>query len=436
MHEIEGILARVQYKAKLNLLRTWNEIADTARSLTGTTDLSKSDENRLRQQIWSCISPKGGEITARYNTIDLGKIYLDLLEIGRMKFFNIMLEEFGIDNNRIKQITTELQQNPSIESTVNLTSALEPARKKVFRRFIALSNGLKFLVDVRADLMSMKVERPEFSALINDIRDILLPWFDVGLLDLHRITWDSPASLLEKLIAYEAVHKINSWDDLRNRLDSDRRCFAFFHYKIPNEPLIFVEVALTQNMVSNIAEILDESAPIVNPKDARFAIFYSISNTQRGLNGISLGNFLIKHVVDRLQYEFPNIKRFITLSPIPGFIKWLRSNKNLMAQNNILEEDLLMDTGADTLDKLQKPLMQMCALYLTTIKDPVAHFHLTNGAMIRKLNWYADTSLKGLKQSAGIMVNYEYELNKINKNCDNYTNNGEIVYSREIKSLL
>ncbi len=329
--------------------------------------------------------------------------------------------------------------------------------------------GVKFLVDLRAELLPMAKQSPELADLDADLRELLAAWFDVGLLELRRITWEAPASLLEKLIAYEAVHKIRSWEDLKNRLDSDRRCFAYFHPNMPQEPLIFVEVALVDGMSDGVLALLDESAPPTDPKSANSAIFYSISNAQRGLAGISFGNFLIKRVVDVLEHEFPNLKAFATLSPIPGFRSWYAdaakagegpslttSERRALLQAMGLEDDGTADpalvakalerdnwwTESAVCDALRAPMMRMAARYLMTARrsngsarDPVAHFHLSNGARMERLNWLGDPSPNGLRQSCGMMINYLYKHSEIDGNHEAYSDGGRIVASSSMRAL-
>ena len=280
---------------------------------------------------------------------------------------------------------------------------------------------------------------------------------------MRAISWDSPAALLEKLIAYEAVHEIRSWADLRNRLDRDRRCYGFFHPRMPDEPLIFVEVALVKGLAGSVQALLDENAPVADPKEADAAIFYSISNTQDGLRGISFGSFLIKRVVDALAADLPQLKIFSTLSPIPGFRRWLEgalvADPELLpdtARAAIAERDaafadpealskLLAAPGWEQ-DKalaaaLHEPLERLCARYLTVqpkgrLLDPVARFHLGNGARIERLNWLGDVSAKGLKESAGLMVNYLYRREDIEDNHEAYARDGTVAVSAEIADLL
>ncbi|MGC2415223.1 MAG: malonyl-CoA decarboxylase family protein, partial [Stellaceae bacterium] len=285
-------------------------------------------------------------------------------------------------------------------------------------------------------------------------------------LELQRITWESPAALLEKLMAYEAVHEIRGWTDLKNRLEADRRCFAFFHPRMPDEPLIFVEVALVSGIAGNIHALLDEAAPIGDPQAADAAIFYSISNCQKGLHGISLGDFLIKRVVDALASELSRLKSFATLSPLPGFRAWLRAQVErrgvLVATEARVVQSLGTGLSEDDPDRillhlldrpdwyedprnvaaLREPLLRLGAHYLLQAHapsgralDPVAHFHLSNGARVERLNWLGDVSPKGLAQSAGIMVNYLYRLGDIEANHEAYRDEGRVAASSAVRNL-
>lgn len=323
-----------------------------------------------------------------------------------------------------------------------LTHALSSARIRFFKRLAALHGqrgssacGLHFLIQLRADMLRWQRRVPGLRVLDDDLEALFSNWFDVGLLELQPITWDSPASLLEKLIRYEAVHEIASWTDLRNRLDSDRRCYAFFHPRIPREPLIFVEVAFVPEMAANVQTLLDEAAPLEDLRRVKWAIFYSISNTQPGLRGVSFGNFLLKRVIEELQREFPKVTQFATLSPIPGFADWLRKqdadavsralgNKRLARWRERHGEApadgagwlaaLSADAPADAEPLTRDTAMALAAHYLVRERhqalpaDPVARFHLGNGACVERLNWAADLSRKGRSQSCGMMVNYLY----------------------------
>src|SRR5205823_6321736 len=315
-----------------NLRSAWREIAGSARGvLSGAPrpDLPPDDAARLRLQMLSCLDGRGGEVTARARAAELGRTYLALNESGRLRFLRLLAEEFDADHAVVDDccalVAAAADQAARAAAERALRTALLPPRVTLLRQFNALPEGVKFLVDRRAELIAMGNGDPALRGLADDLRDLLANWFDIGFLELQRITWDAPASLLEKLMAYEAVHEIRGWTDLKNRLEADRRCFAFFHPRMPDEPLIFVEVALVSGIAGNIHTLLDEAAPVGNPQDADTAIFYSISNCQQGLVGISLGDFLIKRVVDALAAELPRLKAFATLSPIPGFRGWLAS---------------------------------------------------------------------------------------------------------------
>lgn len=307
-----------------------------------------------------------------------------------------------------------------------------------FKRLNALPDGLRFLVALRADMLRWRKQVAGLQALDKDLESLLSAWFDVGLLELRPLTWDSPASLLEKLIIYEAVHEIRSWDDLRHRVSPDRRCYAYFHPQMPDVPLIFVEVAFSTQMADNVQEVLDTNAPAQDLDKARWAIFYSISNTQPGLRGISFGNFLLKRVIERLVEELPKLRCFATLSPIPGLADWL-SKLSAAEVEAIVREKGRTRAGAPDgarwvtrlakaatgkpSEVVQRAGMKLAAHYLLTMKnnqpiDPVARFHLGNGARIERLNWAADTSAKGLGQSCGMMVNYLYELDDLDANLE------------------
>jgi malonyl-CoA decarboxylase len=441
------------------LVNAWRDLVGAARlKLAGAwrPDLPDEDQKQLREQIEDCLAARGGEVSARARAAELGAAYLELNDTGRGRFLGLLAREYGLDRKAIETKLAALNAAGDGAALAvaarELRQALQPPRIKFLRQFSALGEGIKFLIDLRADVYRLAKKDPALSPLDGELRDLLASWFDIGLLELRRIAWDSPAALLEKLIAYEAVHEIRSWADLKNRLDSDRRCYAFFHPRMPNEPLIFIEVALVQGMADNVQELLDERAPRQNPKAADTAIFYSISNAQRGLAGVSFGGFLIKQVVDDLAHEFPNLKVFATLSPIPGFLSWLRAE--IEAGRPVLEmpeaNELAALHGSNDGDKallaiLNEPgwpedlaktaalkpiLTRLCARYLLeerhgkTALDRVAHFHLSNGARVERLNWAADRSAKGLAQSAGLMVNYRYKLDEIDANHEAYTAEG------------
>ncbi|SDP57971.1 malonyl-CoA decarboxylase [Ralstonia sp. 25mfcol4.1] len=347
-----------------------------------------------------------------------------------------------------------------------LSQALSNARIRFFKRIAAHHGkrgdsacGLHFLIQLRSDMLRWQKRIPGLRALDEDLEALFSNWFDVGLLELQPITWDSPASLLEKLIRYEAVHEISSWNDLRNRLDSDRRCYAFFHPRIPREPLIFVEVAFVPEMAANVQTLLDEAAPLEDLRRVKWAIFYSISNTQTGLRGVSFGNFLLKRVIEELQREFPKLKQFATLSPIPGFADWLRKQDGESVARILGDKRLSRwrerhgeapADGAAWFAALpadaQDPVIRDTALALVAHylvrqggkgvpADPVARFHLGNGACVERVNWGADLSRKGRAQSCGVMVNYLYVPEALDDNLARL-GDGNPRVSRAVAKLL
>jgi malonyl-CoA decarboxylase len=418
--------------------------------------------------VQDCLEGRGGEVSARARAATLGRSYLELSAVGRRNFMKILADEFGTDPSRIDKAAVDVAaaSTPAERWAAErvLRESLESPRQHLLTQFNALPEGVKFLVDMRAELLPLTKGDPAMQALEADLKELLSAWFDVGFLELQRITWRSPALILEKIMAYEAVHTIQGWSDLKNRLDSDRRLYAFFHPRMPDEPLIFVEVALVRGIAGNIHTLLDEHAPVEDPKKADTAIFYSINNAQRGLVGISFGNFLIKRVVDSLSHEFPNLKTFATLSPIPGFRSWL-SERLAAGDETLLERAELRSLAAlpqktdepaglaqllegpwsddsATAQVLRTPLQRLCARYLVEkrsgtarARDPVAHFHLSNGARMERLNWLADTSDKGIAQSAGMMMNYLYKLSEIEANHEAYRGQGRIVTSAAIRAL-
>lgn len=329
---------------------------------------------------------------------------------------------------------------------------------RLFRRLYAQTDNLQMLVELRADMLRWRNQVAGLAVLEHELESLLSSWFDVGMLELRPINWDSPASLLEKLIQYEAVHEILSWEDLRRRVASDRRCYAFFHPRMNGVPLIFVEVAFSQQMADNVQVLLDPDDLAVDPGKMRWAIFYSISNTQSGLRGISFGNFLLKRVIDELVREFPRLKSFATLSPIPKFADWLGKQDGASIQALLYDKGdkqaaaddpeagakwvewlRAAATDAGCADTVRRSGLRLAAHYLKSMKnnqplDPVARFHLGNGARIERVNWAGDTSFKGLAQSCGIMANYVYELDELDDNFDQL-NAGRPRVSRAIQWL-
>ena len=455
-------------RALRNLRAGWDRIAgahEIGVMFELSPDLGSKDVERLVEQMAACLEGRGGEVSARSRAAALGRAYLSLNASGRKRFLTVLAEEFGVDSDAVDKAVEGLHSadNDYARQTAQraLRTVLDAPRLKLLTQFNVLPEGVKFLVDLRTELSPLACEDLRLAGLDADLKTLLTSWFDIGFLELRRITWGASAALLEKLIAYEAVHAIQSWDDLKNRLAPDRRCFAYFHPRMPDEPLIFVWVALVSGISDNIQALLDESAPLGDPESADTAIFYSISNAQRGLNGINFGNFLIKRVVDSLSNELKGLKTFATLSPVPGFRTWLdealaADEAGLLRANEHEAIKEVAPTGLRGLLGMPgwiddpgcaaaacDPLLRLCAYYLTeeksssgTALNSVAHFHLFNGARIEKLNWRADLSERGIDQSAGIMVNFLYELDQIDANHEAYSGSGEVCMSAAVGGLL
>ena len=452
MSETSSNITQLRRKTVVSLLRTWQEVRGSAFHVFShdiRAGVPKEDEGELRKQMMLCLDSPGGEVTARANTAELGRIYLGLNEIGRKKFLAMLASDFDVNHEKLLTLTqayAKAKADEKLRLEIEMREGLSTPRSTILKQFTALPDGFKFLINMRADLLPLLGGDAKFKALDFDLKQILASWFDVALLDLVEINWQTPAAILEKLIEYEAVHRVSSWEDLKNRLDADRRVFAFFHHKMPTEPLIFVHVALVSGMSDNVQKLLDEKSPTSDISKADTAIFYSISNAQKGLSGISFGNFLIKRVVEKLSREMKQIKTFATLSPIPGMRSWLDQGAARIIKKE--EVALLKNLDADwhkdkkLAEKMKPLLLRLAAHYLIIEKkhnrplDPVANFHLFNGARLERLNWLADTSAKGLKQSAGIMANYYYKLDEIDENHEAFEGNGKVVASRAVRGYL
>src|ERR1700760_4883436 len=346
----EAVSTGLLDRAIRRITEVWRDMAS---SVSGEPD------ETLETKMQACLAGRGGEVSARNRAAKLARTYLTEDEAGRKHFLRT-LAGFDSDPDAVADAYAKVQAAADIAERATakaaLRRALEPPRLKLLTQFTSIPDGRKFLVDLRGSLLKVRGSDKLLTALDADLRGLLAAWFDIGFLELQRIDWKSPAALLEKLVTYEAVHAIRSWRDLKNRLDSDRRCYAFFHPRMPGEPLIFVEVALVKGLAGSVQGLLDEKAPVQDPREADTAIFYSISNCQRGLAGISFGNFLIKRVVEQLSGEFRNLKTFATLSPIPGFRRWLdpllaAGDANLLSdeETNSLLEALPAENGTAAL---------------------------------------------------------------------------------------
>jgi len=378
-----------------------------------------------------------------------------LSDAERNRFFERLASEFSPDPKAVLAAAAAYANAPDADRQVALSRVAEPPRQELFRRLNRAPGGTAAIVRLRRALLDQLPRQSALSAVEADLLHLLGSWFNPGFLEMRRVDWNSPAQLLEQIIHHEAVHQIDGWDDLRRRLQPDRRCFAFFHPQLPDEPLIFVEVALVPEMPGAIAPLIDKRAVPLSPEQFKVAVFYSISNCQPGLRGVSLGNFLIKRVAEQLKRELPQLKTFCTLSPIPGFMGWLvrvlpASLPDKAARAHETLRAACGDDVAATLAHASRlvalsgaahhALWRLAAFYLVHVSplpqgDPVARFHLDNGARLERLNAQANLAPKGLKQSAGLMVNYLYDLARIERHHDRFAR-GEVVASRAISALL
>ena len=369
----------------------------------------------------------------------------------KLEFFKLLAAQFGPEQERLRAAARDYLAKPSDRSATALQDAAEPRRQELIRRLNRPAGGTRALVAMRKDLLGLVPQHPELAVVDHDFHHLLSSWFNRGFLVLRRIEWDTSASVLEKIIEYEAVHAIRSWDDLRRRIEpSDRRCYAFFHPALVDEPLIFVEVALERDIPGAIAPLLsDERSP--TPIDqVSTAAFYSISNCQRGLRGVSFGNFLIKQVVQEMARDLPQLKTFVTLSPVPDFVRWfemLKDNGSQRVSEQYEQISAVLNQpqwyrNERVAAELKERLLPLAAAYFLHARqnngmpvDAVARFHLGNGARLERINWLGDVSAVGLKRSAGLMVNYLYKLSEIEKNHEAFFNKRRIAVTNEIRRM-
>jgi len=416
------------------------------RSVAAPVDSARSAERKAREAIALChaLLSERGEVSGAALARDALAAYDALPANAFQPYISLLAKDFSPAPISIAAAAAAYAIDPSPQNLVALQRAVESPRQKLFRRLNVAPGATAALVDMRRRLLRELKANPDWVGVDADLEHLFGSWFNRGFLRLERIDWRTPALILEKLIEYEAVHEIAGWKDLHRRLASDRRCFAFFHPALPEEPLIFIEVALTERISTTVAPLLDPDSPEVDPARADCAMFYSITNCQDGLRGISFGNLLIKQVVHELGREFPRLKTFATLSPVPGFRAWLAGIARDYAVSvpdlaRLDERDWF--ENAAVAERLRPPLMGLCAHYLTAVKkddeplDAVARFHLGNGARMEKLNWLADTSKPGMQRSAGIMVNYLYRLADVEKNHEAFVREHEVAASHELKKL-
>jgi malonyl-CoA decarboxylase len=407
---------------------------------------SVRDAERVIAMCYALLSERGEVSGARLAGEVLGA-YQSLDAPAQECFFDLLVDEFSPHPDDVGAAADVYRADPSPANLLPLQAAVEPRRQELFRRFNMAPGGTAMLVAMRRQLLQTLGEHPQWQGIDADLVHLFKSWFNRGFLTLQRIDWRTSALVLERLIQYEAVHQIQGWSDLRRRLEADRRCYAFFHQALPDEPLIFIEVALTRGMSATVQPLLDPQSPVINPDETDCAIFYSITNCQDGLRGISFGNFLIKQVAEDLGRSFARLRTFATLSPIPGFRDWLESSGALAAARpdvKALVEHFDRDgwdPGRTIAPETRTALCQLCAGYLLRAKkgkaplDPVARFHLANGARLERLNWAGDTSEVGLRRSLGLTVNYVYRLDDVERNHEAYANDYRIVAAREFERL-
>jgi malonyl-CoA decarboxylase len=420
--------------------------------------------HQLRSLVFGCkrlLSERGGTNSMAIARQQVERI--DALPEDQLgAFFDYLSLQLSPDPNKVLQAAQDYAELPNAQRLIALTQVAEPPRQELLRRLNRTPHGTATLVRMRRALLQRLPKKPEWMALEADLLHLFSSWFNPGFLQMRRVDWNSPAKLLEKIIHHEAVHAIDGWEDLRRRLQPDRRCFAFFHPQLPDEPLIFVEVALLPEMPAAIAPLIDKASTPLPPERFRVAAFYSISNCEPGLRNVSLGNFLIKSVAEQLQRELPRIKTFCTLSPIPGLAAWLLGVPDFATLPNLrrhaatdfeaarqhllalCDGDLAALQRAATHERIDKEstaaLLTLCAAYLLHLSptpegDPVARFHLDNGARLERLNPHGNMSAKGLKQSFGVMVNYLYDLDKVEASHEKFKQ-GEVVRSRAVHTVM
>ena len=434
-----------------NLLST---LTERGRSLLGLSNGARAMSQAELIGLGETLLSRRGEATgvALANTLLAG--YSAASESDQLAFLKALADLFGPDMDELNAALAVVRdKGTSPDAVSKLLKAAEPRRQELIRRLNLAPGGTASLVRMREALLTHIKDHPALKHVDSDFVHLFASWFNRGFLVLQRIYWTTPANILEKIIRYEQVHAISNWDDLRSRLaPSDRRCYGFFHPQLVDEPLIFVEVALTRESPAAIAPLLDLTRAPIPATDATTAVFYSISNTQRGLGGISFGNFLIKQVVEEIKRELPNVHTFVTLSPVPGFAAWLKRERASetsplldgasRAILNALDTPNWAD-DPDIAEQVKAEMLPLAAYYFIEAKgsrghplDPVARFHLGNGARLERLNFLGDRSEKGMQQSYGLMVNYLYALDQIEANHEAFAEKGQVASSSTVRKML
>jgi malonyl-CoA decarboxylase len=434
------------------LLQTITEQGRALLDRAGARRESAAARSESLVELCEDLLSRRGEASGVALARDILARYAELTTGPRIAFFEALAVRFGPNRERLAAAIAAWQRDPTEDAIEEVREAAEPRRQELFRRLNLAPRGTAELVAMREDLLDAMAHRDDLGPVDADFVHLFSSWFNRGFLVLRRIDWSTPAIVLEKIIRYEAVHRIRGWDDLRRRIDPpDRRCYAFFHPALVDDPLIFVEVAFARDIPTAIAPILTSHREVVQPDRATTAVFYSISNCQRGLAGVSFGHFLIKQVAEEISREIANIATFVTLSPVPGFADWLAQERARPASTVIAEDDRAALANLDvqgwwqipaTRDPVREPLIRAAAWYFMharsksgTPVDPVARFHLGNGARLEQIDWLADTSSKGLSQSHGLMVNYLYDLKNIEKNHEAYAEARTVVASSAVRRL-
>ena len=449
--------------AKLGFL-TWLTDRLPAMRLGAADDanLSKPATRKVSRAIALChgLLSERGEASRASLARELHSAYRSLGDSDLDHFFDLLSAEFSPNAAQIAKASATYVLDPSQANLAHLQDSVEPPRQELFRRMNIIAGGTAALVAMRKRVLRGLTAHPQWQGLEADLSHLLRSWFNRGFLNMQRIDWRTSALVLEKLIEYEAVHQIQGWRDLRRRLEADRRCYAYFHPALPDEPIIFIEVALSNGLSAKVQPLLDLDSTVRDPKNADHAIFYSITNCQEGLRGISFGNFLIKQVAEDLGREFPRLRHFATLSPIPGFRSWLQAQANSRSDkpegpalkalmNTLAQPDWCQQPESELAEKLRVPLSQLTAYYLLRAKsrnrsagdepaeplDPVSRFHLGNGAQLEQLNWLGDTSTAGMHRSCGLMVNYVYKLSEIERNHEAYVKQRRVIASSKLEDL-